>query len=90
MIQILAALRIALRALRVNLLRSALTMLGIVIGVAATMVMTAATPMTMPNIVSADRSRFTRRARKAMRRAARTWIMPPPCRRRSRARRGRR
>jgi putative ABC transport system permease protein len=41
MIQLLAALRIALRALRVNLLRSALTMLGIVIGVAAVITMVA-------------------------------------------------
>src|SRR5271157_2796277 len=37
----LAAIRIALRALRVNRLRSALTMLGIVIGVAAVIAMVA-------------------------------------------------
>ena len=39
--KILAAIRIALRALRVNRLRSALTMLGIVIGVAAVIAMVA-------------------------------------------------
>jgi putative ABC transport system permease protein len=38
---VLAAMRIALRALRVNRLRSALTMLGIVIGVAAVIAMVA-------------------------------------------------
>ena len=35
----LASIRIALRALRVNKLRSTLTMLGIIIGVAAVIVM---------------------------------------------------
>ena len=39
--KLLAAIRIALRALRVNRLRSALTMLGIVIGVAAVIAMVA-------------------------------------------------
>jgi len=39
--KVLAAVRIALRALRVNRLRSALTMLGIVIGVAAVIAMVA-------------------------------------------------
>ena len=39
--KLLAAVRIALRALRVNRLRSALTMLGIVIGVAAVIAMVA-------------------------------------------------
>jgi putative ABC transport system permease protein len=39
--KILAAVRIALRALRVNRLRSALTMLGIIIGVAAVIAMVA-------------------------------------------------
>jgi len=39
--KVLAALRIALRALRVNRLRSALTMLGIIIGVAAVIAMVA-------------------------------------------------
>ncbi|PWU07737.1 MAG: multidrug ABC transporter substrate-binding protein [Terriglobia bacterium] len=39
--KLLAAMRIALRALRVNRLRSALTMLGIVIGVAAVIAMVA-------------------------------------------------
>jgi putative ABC transport system permease protein len=39
--KILAAMRIALRALRVNRLRSALTMLGIIIGVAAVIAMVA-------------------------------------------------
>jgi putative ABC transport system permease protein len=39
--KILAAIRIALRALRVNRLRSALTMLGIIIGVAAVIAMVA-------------------------------------------------
>ena len=39
--KILAAIQIALRALRVNRLRSALTMLGIVIGVAAVIAMVA-------------------------------------------------
>jgi len=37
----LASVRIALRALRVNKLRSTLTMLGIIIGVAAVIVMIA-------------------------------------------------
>ena len=37
----LASIRIALRALRVNKLRSTLTMLGIIIGVAAVIVMIA-------------------------------------------------
>ena len=39
--KILASMRIALRALRVNKLRSALTMLGIIIGVAAVIAMVA-------------------------------------------------
>src|SRR5215471_18933666 len=39
--KVLAAMRIALRALRVNRLRSALTMLGIIIGVAAVIAMVA-------------------------------------------------
>jgi len=39
--KLLAAMRIALRALRVNRLRSALTMLGIIIGVAAVIAMVA-------------------------------------------------
>ncbi|MGH2620131.1 MAG: ABC transporter permease, partial [Anaerolineales bacterium] len=39
--KILASIRIAFRALRVNLLRSALTMLGIIIGVAAVIAMVA-------------------------------------------------
>ena len=39
--KVLAAVRIALRALRVNRLRSALTMLGIIIGVAAVIAMVA-------------------------------------------------
>jgi putative ABC transport system permease protein len=38
---VLASARIAVRALRVNLLRSALTMLGIVIGVGAVITMVA-------------------------------------------------
>ncbi|MCL4402286.1 MAG: ABC transporter permease, partial [Acidobacteria bacterium] len=39
--KLLASMRIALRALRVNRLRSALTMLGIIIGVAAVIAMVA-------------------------------------------------
>src|SRR5215467_12366876 len=39
--KILASVRIALRALRINRLRSALTMLGIIIGVAAVIAMVA-------------------------------------------------
>ena len=41
MIAVLAALRIAVRALRVNLMRTLLTMLGIIIGVAAVITMVA-------------------------------------------------
>ena len=41
---LLAGVRIAVRALRVNKLRSALTMLGIVIGVGAVITMVAARP----------------------------------------------
>ena len=43
----------------------------------ATMAMTAATPMTMPSMVSALRSALTRRARSAMRRPSRN-VMPGP------------
>ena len=39
--KLLASIRIALRALRVNRMRSALTMLGIIIGVAAVIAMVA-------------------------------------------------
>jgi putative ABC transport system permease protein len=40
-VNLLATLRVALNALRVNLLRSVLTMLGIIIGVAAVITMLA-------------------------------------------------
>lgn len=45
----------------------------------ATMVITAPTPMTIPSIVSALRSRLTRRARAAIRALARTFTRCSPC-----------
>jgi putative ABC transport system permease protein len=54
--QILASIRIAFRALRVNTLRSALTMLGIIFGVAAVIVMVAVGSGATSQISAAIRS----------------------------------